>query len=96
MHDDLHTTNPGKLYRNLLNLEGKAISHLAEDGLVVNASVDNSAAQDVLLILFSLLYCYILFVQVLIAAEALHSLLCQVACTGNLRDSMKRLKNPLC
>lgn len=74
---------------------GEYMAHLAQDGLIVNAGVDDSATCDVLLILLALLYCDIVLLQVLVAAEALHCLLCQVACTGKFRGSMNTLNTSL-
>lgn len=57
-------------------------AHLAQDGFVVNASVDNGPSSNVLLILLSLLYRHIVLFEIFVACKSLHCLLGQVSCTG--------------
>ncbi len=49
-------------------------AYLSQDGLVVDAGVDNGALFQVLLILFALLNSHVVLLQVVIALKALHPL----------------------
>ena len=57
--------------------------HLAQNGLVVNASVDNGTHFQVLLVLLALLDRDMRLLQIIITRKALHPLRLQVTCKGS-------------